>query len=71
MKQKSIRTKISLTKKSVKKTVTTSKKDYGKLALLLHKKWKGKLEVVSKVKLDTRDAWSTAYTPGEIGRAHV
>lgn len=64
MKQKSIRTKISLTKKSVKKTVTTSKKDYGKLALLLHKKWKGKLEVVSKVKLDTRDAWSTAYTPG-------
>ena len=64
MKQKSIRTKISLTKKSVKKAATTSKKDYGKLALLLHKKWKGKLEVVSKVKLDTRDAWSTAYTPG-------
>jgi malate dehydrogenase (oxaloacetate-decarboxylating) len=40
------------------------KKDYGKLALTLHKKLGGKLEIVSKVKLKTRDDWSTAYTPG-------
>jgi malate dehydrogenase (oxaloacetate-decarboxylating) len=40
------------------------KKDYGKMALALHKKLHGKLEVVSKVKLVTRDDWSTAYTPG-------
>ncbi len=40
------------------------KKDYGKLALALHKKLKGKLEVVSKGRLLTRDDWSTMYTPG-------
>lgn len=40
------------------------KKDYGKLALALHKKLKGKLEVVSKGKLLTKDDWSTMYTPG-------
>ena len=44
-----------------KKTV---KKDYGKLALALHKKLHGKLEVVSKVRLVTQDDWSMAYTPG-------
>jgi malate dehydrogenase (oxaloacetate-decarboxylating) len=47
---------------SIKKT--TSKKDYAKLALTLHKKLKGKLEVVSKGKLVTKDDWSTMYTPG-------
>jgi malate dehydrogenase (oxaloacetate-decarboxylating) len=48
-----------------KKTVATSKKkDYNKLALALHKKLKGKLEVVSKGKLETRDDWSTMYSPG-------
>ena len=41
-----------------------SKKDYGKLALALHKKLRGKLEVFSKGKLETRDEWSTMYTPG-------
>lgn len=41
-----------------------SKKDYGKLALALHKKLRGKIEVVSKGKLKTRDEWSTMYTPG-------
>ncbi|MEX0912989.1 MAG: NADP-dependent malic enzyme [Candidatus Paceibacterota bacterium] len=57
-------------KKSVKKTAkkvivkTRVKKDYNKLALALHKKLKGKLEVVSKVKLATREDWSTMYTPG-------
>jgi len=40
------------------------KKDYNKLALALHKKLKGKLEVVSKSKLKTRDDWSTMYSPG-------
>lgn len=40
------------------------KKDYAKLALTLHKKLGGKLEVVSKGKLKTKDDWSTMYTPG-------
>lgn len=42
----------------------TNKKDFNKMALELHKKMKGKLEVVSKGKLKTRDDWSTMYTPG-------
>ena len=45
----------------MKKTVT---KDYAKMALVLHKKLKGKLEVVSKGRLTNRDEWSTMYTPG-------
>ncbi len=40
------------------------KKDYGKQALQRHKKLHGKLEVVSKAKLKTKDDWSTYYTPG-------
>lgn len=56
-------------KKVVKKVVKVAtkkvvKKDYAKMALALHKKLKGKLEVVSKGKLQTRDEWSTMYTPG-------
>ena len=47
-----------------KNTARKIKKDYGKLALALHKKLGGKLEVVSKRKLETRDDWSTLYTPG-------
>lgn len=39
-------------------------KDYAKLALALHKKLGGKLEVVSKKKLATQDDWSTMYSPG-------
>lgn len=42
----------------------TPKKDYAKMALSLHKKLRGKLEVVSKVRLKSRDSWSTMYTPG-------
>ncbi len=49
-------------KKVVSKKVV--KKDYGKLALALHKKLKGKLSVISKGKLETRDDWSMMYTPG-------
>lgn len=45
-------------------TKKTIKKDYAKLALALHKKLHGKLEVVSKSKLKTRDDWSMMYTPG-------
>ncbi len=40
------------------------KKDYAKMALALHKKMQGKLSVVSKGKLRTRDEWSTMYSPG-------
>lgn len=40
------------------------KKDFNKMALELHKKLKGKLEVVSKGSLKTKDDWSTMYTPG-------
>lgn len=55
--------------KAVPKTVTkksapAKKKDYAALALALHKKFKGKIEVVSKGRLTTRDEWSTMYTPG-------
>lgn len=58
-------------KKTINKKKTTkvvikapARVDYNKLALALHKKLKGKLEVVSKVELRTRDDWSTLYTPG-------
>jgi len=54
--------KITANKKTTKKSAP--KKDYAKLALALHKKMKGKLEVVSKGRLSTRDEWSTMYTPG-------
>jgi len=64
----SVKTKVTKTtpNKLVPKKVsaTVKKKDYNKLALALHKKMKGKLEVVSKGKLTTRDEWSTMYTPG-------
>lgn len=40
------------------------KKNYNQLALTLHKKLQGKLEVVSKGKLKTVDDWSTMYSPG-------
>ncbi len=44
--------------------MAAAKKDYNKMALAAHKKMQGKLEVVSKGKLKTRDDWSTMYTPG-------
>jgi malate dehydrogenase (oxaloacetate-decarboxylating) len=46
------------------KKSSPQKKDFNKMALELHKKLKGKLEVVSKGSLKTRDDWSTMYTPG-------
>lgn len=38
--------------------------DYGKKSLIIHKKHHGKLAVVSKVPLKTRNDLSVAYTPG-------
>lgn len=50
--------------------MATKKKDYNKIALALHKKLKGKLEIVSKGKLKTKDDWSTMYSPG-VGAVSV
>lgn len=38
--------------------------DYNKEALRLHKEWSGKLETVPKMKIETKDDLSVAYTPG-------
>ncbi len=38
--------------------------DYSKLAIQMHKKHKGKLEVISKVQVENKDDLSIAYTPG-------
>ena len=38
--------------------------DYAKEALRLHAEWNGKLETVPKMKIETRDDLSLAYTPG-------
>jgi len=65
---KSAPKKVTKTTKSTKTTkpkkTAVPKKDYNKLALALHKKHHGKLEIKVKTPLKTRDDWSTAYTPG-------
>ncbi len=38
--------------------------DYAKESLRLHKEWRGKIEMVSKVPVATREDLSLAYTPG-------
>lgn len=38
--------------------------DYAKESLRLHREWKGKIEVVCRAPLNTRDDLSLAYTPG-------
>ncbi len=38
--------------------------DYAKESLKLHEQWNGKIEVISRVPLETRDDLSLAYTPG-------
>ncbi len=38
--------------------------DYMKESLRLHSQWKGKLETIPKMKVDSKDALSLAYTPG-------
>lgn len=53
-----------MAKKTSSKKISQKKKDYAKMALALHKKLHGKIEMVSKGRLTTRDEWSTMYTPG-------
>lgn len=55
---------------SSRKKASPIKKDYNALALSLHKKLKGKIEVRSKGLLKTRDEWSTMYSPG-VGAVSV
>ena len=43
---------------------TPKKKNYDTIALAFHKKHHGKISVVSKGPLKTKDDWSTMYTPG-------
>ena len=38
--------------------------DYAKESLRLHGEWKGKIEVIAKVPVNTKDDLSLAYTPG-------
>lgn len=38
--------------------------NYSELSLKMHEENKGKIEVISKIKIETRDDLSTAYTPG-------
>ena len=38
--------------------------DYAKESLRLHKEWQGKIEVISRVPVATKDDLSLAYTPG-------
>ena len=38
--------------------------DYAKESLKKHFEWKGKIEVVSRVPVDGKEALSLAYTPG-------
>ena len=38
--------------------------DYAKESLRLHEEWKGKIEVISRVSVATKDDLSLAYTPG-------
>lgn len=38
--------------------------NYSELSLELHEKNKGKIDIVSKVKIETKDDLATAYTPG-------
>lgn len=40
------------------------KKNYSKLSISAHKKYGGKIELTSKIKLKTKDDLSIAYTPG-------
>ena len=40
------------------------KMDYAKESLRLHKEWKGKIQVVANVPVETKDDLSLAYTPG-------
>ena len=45
--------------------------NYAEESLKKHAQWRGKIEVVAVPPVKTKDDLSLAYTPGEIGRAHV
>lgn len=45
------------------------KKDYQKLSIQIHKRVRGKIEVVSKLPIENREDLSVAYTPGVAGPA--
>ena len=45
--------------------------DYAKESLRLHGEWKGKIEVVTRVPVETKDDLSLAYTPGVAQPEHV
>jgi len=62
--KKVVKAATSVNTPAAKKPAAAPKKDYAALALALHKKFRGKIEVVSKGRLTTRDEWSTMYTPG-------
>ncbi len=64
--RKPVSKKLNKAKKSQAKepAKTEKRQDYNKLALLLHKKLKGKLSVESKGSLKSKLDWSTMYTPG-------
>ena len=38
--------------------------NYAEESLKLHEQWKGKIEVIAKVPVATKDDLSLAYTPG-------
>lgn len=38
--------------------------DYAKESLKLHEKWKGKIEITARAKVDSKEALALAYTPG-------
>lgn len=51
-------------KKTPQRKRVQTRKNYDQLALALHKKLKGKIGTAVNGKLETRDEWSTMYTPG-------
>lgn len=53
-----------MAKKAATPRTGAVRKDYNALALQLHKKLRGKIEVIAKGKLATKEEWSTMYTPG-------
>lgn len=38
--------------------------DYAKESLRLHREWRGKIEMIATVPVDTKEDLSLAYTPG-------
>lgn len=49
---------------SMRLSIRREKLDYAKESLKLHEEWKGKIEVISTVPVETKENLSLAYTPG-------